>query len=193
MLTEAQTSVPPALSTPAEIERILFSPEQIRARIAELAAQIAADYQGTVPVVIGILKGSVFFLTDLVRMMKMPLRVDFLAISSFTSSRNSGRVRIEKDLDLDVEGERVLLVEDIVDTGFTLRYLLDTLNARHPASLAVCALLDKPMRRIIDVPVNYRCFEVPDRFVVGYGLDYQQLYRNLPYLAVLRSEAVRGI
>jgi hypoxanthine phosphoribosyltransferase len=176
---------------PPEIERVLFTAEQIQARVRELAAAIAGDYLGCTPVIVGVLKGSVFFLSDLVRSINMPVRVDFLGISSFASTRNNGRVRIEKDLDLDVAGERVLLVEDIVDTGFTLQYLLDALKARRPASLATCALLDKPARRIIEVPVDYRCFEVPDRFIIGYGLDYQQLYRNLPYLAVMRPEAVR--
>ncbi len=176
-----------------DLERVLFTPQQIQARIAEVAAEIERDYASRPGLVLAaVLKGSVFFLTDLCRALSLPLRLDFLAISSFSPGAGGGRVRIEKDLDLDISGQHVLLVEDIVDTGFTLRYLLETLSARRPESLQVCTLLDKTSRRLLPVPVHYRCFEIPDRFVVGYGLDYQQLYRNLPCLGILRSGIFRG-
>ncbi len=175
-----------------DLERVLFTAGQIQERIAALARQIDRDYAACPGLVlVAVLKGSVFFLTDLSRALSLPLRLDFLAISSFASSPGGGRVRIEKDLDLDITGQHVLLIEDIVDTGFTLRYLLETLAARHPATLQVCTLLDKTSRRLLPVPVHYRCFEIPDRFVVGYGLDYQQLYRNLPDLGILRGEIFR--
>jgi hypoxanthine phosphoribosyltransferase len=138
---------------------------------------------------IGVLKGSVFFLTALARHIEVPVKVDFLGISSFSNKNGApGVVRIAKDLDDSIEGEDVLLVEDIVDTGFTLRYLLQTMAGRAPNSLAVCTFLDRNSRRIVQVPVDYRCFEIPDRFVVGFGLDYNQLYRNLSYVAVMKLE-----
>ena len=135
---------------------------------------------------IGVLKGSVFFLTALARELTVPVKIDFLGISSFANQQGApGMVRIAKDLDDSIDGEDVLLVEDIVDTGFTTRYLLQHLAARGPNSLAICTLLDRTPRRIVQVPVDYRCFEIPDRFVVGFGLDYKQLYRNLKCVAVL--------
>lgn len=171
------------------LERVLYTRDEIARRLRELAGEIRRDYAALPPpILIGVLKGSVFFLTDLARELAMPLRLDFLSISSFSPAPDSGRVRIEKDLDLDLRGEHALLVEDIVDTGFTLRYLLETLAARQPASLRVCTLLDKSSRRLIPVPVHYRGFEIPDRFVVGYGLDYRQMHRNLPELGILRRD-----
>src|SRR5215813_13427 len=171
------------------IERILFTEEQIAERIREVAAKISRDYQGRTIKLIGVLKGSVFFLTELARQMQIPVKVDFLAISSFSNKSGApGVVRIAKDLDDSIEGEDVLLVEDIVDTGFTLRYLLQTLAGRAPNSLAVCTFLDRNSRRIVQVRIDYRCFEIPDRFVVGFGLDYNQLYRNLEYVAVMRPD-----
>jgi len=171
-----------------DIERILFTEEQIRQRIREVAAEISEKYRGRDLKLIGVLKGSIFFLTALAREIEIPLKIDFLAISSF-SNRNTapGLVRIAKDLDESIEGEDVLLVEDIVDTGFTARYLLQTLAGRGPNSLAICTLLDRTASRIVQVPVEFRCFEIPDRFVVGFGLDYRQLYRNLGYVAVIRQ------
>src|SRR3954447_7235833 len=170
-----------------EIERILFSEEQIQQRIAEVAAEISERYRGKTLKLIGVLKGSVFFLTELARRIDVPVKIDFLGISSFSNKSGApGLVRISKDLDESIEGEDVLLVEDIVDTGFTLRYLLQTLAGRAPNSLAVCTFLDRNSRRIIQVPVDYRCFEIPDRFVVGFGLDYNQLHRNLGYVAVMK-------
>jgi hypoxanthine phosphoribosyltransferase len=171
------------------MERILFTEEQIDRRIREVAAQISRDYQGRTLKLVGVLKGSVFFLTALARHIEAPLKIDFLAISSFSNKSGApGLVRIAKDLDESIEGDDVLLVEDIVDTGFTLRYLLQTLAGRSPNSLAVCTFLDRNSRRIVQVPVSYRCFEIPDRFVVGFGLDHHQLYRNLGYVAVMKPE-----
>lgn len=169
------------------VDRVLFTEEQIGARIREVAAAISHDYQGRTLKLIGVLKGSVFFLTELARHLEIPVKIDFLAISSFSNKSGApGVVRIAKDLDDSIEGEDVLLVEDIVDTGFTLRYLLQTLAGRAPNSLAVCTFLDRNSRRIVQVQLDYRCFEIPDRFVIGFGLDYQQLYRNLGYVAVMK-------
>ena len=172
------------------IERVLFTAEQVAERIAEVGAEIGEKYQGREVKLIGVLKGSVFFLTALARVIPVPVTIDFLAISSFGGpdrGASRGMVRIAKDLDDPIENEDVLLVEDIVDTGLTTRYLLQTLAGRGPRSLGICTLLDRTVRRIVQVPVDFRCFEIPDRFVVGCGLDYQQLYRNLPYIAVLKS------
>jgi hypoxanthine phosphoribosyltransferase len=171
------------------IERVLFSEEQIAQRIREVAAEISARYAGRPSLkLIGVLKGSVFFLTALAREITVPVKIDFLGISSFASSGSSGLVRISKDLDESIEGEDVLLVEDIIDTGFTTRYLLQTLAARGPNSVAICTLLDRTVHRIVQIPVEFRCFEIPDRFVIGFGLDHMQLYRNLPYIAVMSPE-----
>ncbi len=174
---------------PPGIERILFTEEQIQQRIREVAAEISEKYRGRDLKLIGVLKGSVFFLTALARQIEIPIKIDFLAISSFSNrSAAPGLVRIAKDLDESIEGEDVLLVEDIVDTGFTARYLLQTLAGRGPNSLAICTLLDRTPSRIVQVPVEFRCFEIPDRFVVGFGLDYRQLYRNLGYVAVMKPD-----
>ncbi len=172
------------------IERVLFTEQQVDARIRELAAEISAKYAERELKLIGVLKGSVFFLTALARELTIPIKVDFLAISSFVNQKGApGMVRVAKDLDDSIEGEHVMLVEDIVDTGFTTRYLLQSLAGRGPNSLALCTLLDRTPRRIVQVPLDYRCFEIPDRFVVGCGLDYKQLYRNLKYIAVLNLES----
>ncbi len=172
-----------------EIERILFTEEQIQQRIREVAAEISERYRGRELKLISVLKGSVFFLTALARAIEVPVKIDFLSISSFSTKTSApGLVRISKDLDDTIEGEDVLLVEDIIDTGFTARYLLQNLAARGPNSLAVCTLLDRTSRRIVLIPVEFRCFEIPDRFVVGFGLDYRQLYRNLGYIAVVKPE-----
>jgi hypoxanthine phosphoribosyltransferase len=171
------------------LDRVLFTEEQIDARIREVAAGISHDFEGKSIKLIGVLKGSVFFLTALARYIELPLKIDFLGISSFSNRSGApGLVRIAKDLDDSIEGEDVLLVEDIVDTGFTLRYLLQTLAGRAPNSLSVCTLLDRHSRRIVQTPIKYRCFEIPDRFVVGFGLDHNQLYRNLGYIAVMKPE-----
>ena len=170
------------MTAPPGMERVLFTEEQVTARIREVAAEIDARYRGRDLKLIGVLKGSVFFLTALARAIEIPVRIDFLAISSFGAP---GMVRIAKDLDDPIEDEDVLLVEDIVDTGFTTRYLLQNLAGRGPRSLGICTLLDRTVRRIVQVPVDFRCFEIPDRFVVGCGLDYKQSYRNLGYIAVM--------
>ena len=173
---------------PDNIERILFTEEQVSARIAEVAAEISEKYRGRDLKLIAVLKGSAFFLTALARAISIPVKIDFLAISSFggpSRGPTPGLVRIAKDLDEPIHDEDVLLVEDIVDTGFTTRYLLQTLAGRGPRSLGICTLLDRSVRRIVQVPIDFRCFEIPDRFVVGCGLDYRQLYRNLGYIAVL--------
>lgn len=168
-------------------ERILFTEEQIHRRIQEVGAEISERYRGGSVKLVSVLKGSVFFLTALAQSIDIPVRIDFLAISSFNSNAGApGLVRIAKDLDDTIQGEDVLLVEDIVDTGLTTRYLLQTLAGRGPNSLGICTLLDRTSRRIVQVPVEFRCFEIDDRFIIGFGLDYKQLYRNLKYLAVMK-------
>lgn len=175
--------------TPPGIERILFTEEQVQQRVREVAVEISERYQGRDLKMIGVLKGSVFFLAALARYMEIPFKIDFLAISSFSPRPSSpGVVRIAKDLDDSIEGEDVLLVEDIVDTGFTARYLMQTLAGRGPNSIALCTLLDRTSRRLVLAPVEFRCFEIPDRFVVGCGLDFRQLYRDLGYIAVMNPE-----
>lgn len=174
---------------PPGVDRILFTEEQIDQRIAEVADEISERYKDKTLKLIGVLKGSVFFMAELARRIRIPVKIDFLAISSFSNKSGApGVVRIAKDLDDGIEGEDVLLVEDIVDTGFTLRYLLQTLSSRGPNSLAVCTFLDRNSRRLVQVPVEFRCFEIPDHFVIGFGLDYNQLYRNLNCVAVLKPE-----
>jgi hypoxanthine phosphoribosyltransferase len=179
------------MKTPAipMMERVLFTREQIRERVQEVADEISERYKDGNLKMIGVMKGSVFFLTELARRLSIPVKIDFLAISSFSDhSRAHGVVRIAKDLDDSIEGEDVLLVEDIVDTGFTARYLLQTLAGRGPNSIALCTLLDRTGRRIVPLKVDYRCFEIPDRFVIGFGLDYKQLYRNLDFIGVLKPD-----
>jgi hypoxanthine phosphoribosyltransferase len=179
------------MSRPAtpEIERVLYTEEEIRARIAAVGAEISQRYRGRELKLVGVLKGSIFFLTALAQAIDIPITIDFLAISSFSATSGTpGVVRIAKDLDESIEGQDVLLVEDIVDTGLTARYLLQTLAARGPNSLSVCTLLDRTSKRIVQIPIDFRCFEIPDRFVIGFGLDYRQLYRNLGYIAVMKLD-----
>jgi hypoxanthine phosphoribosyltransferase len=167
----------------------LLDEATIQARIVELAAEIRRDYADREPLVVCVLKGGFIFLADLVRHLDMPVNVDFMAISSYgAGTRSSGVVRILKDLETPIEGREVLVVEDIVDSGLTLHYLMRNLASRKPASLEVCALLTKPARREIDVPIRYVGFEIEDKFVVGYGLDYAERYRELPYVGTLRPE-----
>lgn len=174
----------------SDLDRILVSSWEIQARVIELGRTISEDYAGTGQLLtVGILKGSTIFMADLVRAITVPVSFDFMAVASYgQSSSSSGVVRILKDLDQTLEGRDVLLIEDIVDTGLTLNYLLETLRTRNPASLRVCVLLDKPDRRKVEVSVDYLGFEIPDEFVVGYGLDYNQLYRNLVDVWVLKPE-----
>jgi hypoxanthine phosphoribosyltransferase len=165
---------------------VLIDEESLRRRVAELGDEISADYAGRDLLLIGVLKGAVFFMSDLMRGLAIPCEIDFMAISSYgDSTDSSGVVRILKDLDINIEGRDVLVVEDIIDSGLTLSYLMRNLEAREPASLEICALLTKPERREIDVPVRYVGFEIPNRFVIGYGLDFAERYRNLPYVGVL--------
>jgi len=172
-----------------DLERVLFTEQQIHTRIKELAEEISNDYSGRELVLVTVLKGAVFFLTYLAQAMTVPVRLDFLAIASFSPGRAlPGVVRIAKDLDQDIQGMDVLLVEDVVDTGLTVRYLLNILSGRQPNSLQVCTFLDKATRRLVEIPVKYRCFEIPDRFVVGFGLDYGQRYRTLPCVGILKSQ-----
>jgi hypoxanthine phosphoribosyltransferase len=171
-----------------EIGEILVQGDDLQHRVRQLAEEVSRDYEGREVLLVGVLKGAVFFLADLMRQLEVPVEVDFMAVSSYGSSTDSsGVVRILKDLDIPIEGREVLIVEDIVDSGLTLSYLLRTLKARDPASLEVCALLTKPERRKVDLPIKYVGFEIPNRFVIGYGLDHAERYRNLPYVAVLNA------
>lgn len=173
-----------------ELGETIVSEKEIRARVSELAAQISADYLDKEPLLVCILKGGVFFMADLVRELTVPCELDFMAVSSYGSATDSsGVVRILKDLDANIEGRNVLIVEDIIDSGLTLSYLRKNLRSRNPASVEVCSLLTKPSRRQVDIACKYVGFEVPDKFVVGYGLDYQEKYRNLRYITVLTGEA----
>lgn len=172
-----------------DIAEILIPAEAIQRRVKELGEEISRDYQGKDLLLAGVLKGAAFFVVDLARAISQPVALDFIAISSYgPSTKTSGVVSIRKDLDETIADKDVLLVEDIVDTGLTLRYLLKILHARQPRSLQVCALLDKPARRIVEHHIAYKGFEVPDKFVVGYGLDYKQRYRNLPFIGTLKPE-----
>ncbi len=172
------------------VGEVLIDEEALTARVAELGAEVSADYADKDLLLIGVLKGAVFFLADLMRQLDLQCEVDFMAVASYGSSTDSsGVVRILKDLDAPIEGRDVLIVEDIVDSGLTLQYLMRTLEARSPASLEVCALLTKPERRKVETPARYVGFEIPDKFAIGYGLDYAERYRNLPYVAALQGVA----
>jgi hypoxanthine phosphoribosyltransferase len=173
----------------AAVEEVLIEEDALQARIAELGREISDDYRGRDLLLIGVLKGAVFFMADLMRRIEIPCEVDFMAISSYGAGvDSSGVVRILKDLDVPIEGRNVLVVEDIIDSGLTLSYLLRNLEAREPASLEICALLTKPARREIDIECRYIGFEIPNRFVIGYGLDFAERYRNLPFVGVIRDE-----
>jgi hypoxanthine phosphoribosyltransferase len=170
------------------IGETLVEEDRLSNRVRELGEEISADYAGRDLLLVGVLKGAVFFLSDLMRHLTVPCEVDFMAVASYGSSTDSsGVVRILKDLDASIEGRDVLIVEDIVDSGLTLSYMLRTMRAREPASLEVCALLTKPERRKVDLPIRYTGFEIPNRFVIGYGLDYAEKFRNLPFVAVLNG------
>ncbi|MDO9410715.1 MAG: hypoxanthine phosphoribosyltransferase [Patulibacter sp.] len=170
---------------------ILIQADELQARIADLGAEISRDYEGREILIVCVLKGAVLFVADLMRQVTVPVEVDFMAVSSYGSAtRSSGVVRILKDLDASIEGKNVLIVEDIVDSGLTLQYLMRNLRSRGPASIEVCSLLTKPSRREVEVPIRYTGFELPDRYAVGYGLDLAQRYRNLPYVAALTDAAI---
>ena len=173
------------------VSKVLIEEVVVSARVAEIGSEISSDYAGKDLLLVGVLKGAVFFMADLMRQLSIPCEVDFMAISSYgASTDSSGVVRILKDLDINIEGRDVLVVEDIIDSGLTLSYLIRNLESRNPASLEICALLTKPERREIDVDVRYTGFEIPNEFVIGYGLDFGERYRNLPYVAVLDPDAV---
>ncbi|NLJ87636.1 MAG: hypoxanthine phosphoribosyltransferase [Epulopiscium sp.] len=172
-----------------DVKEILFNEEEIAKKVKELAKKITEDYRGKDLTVIGILKGSNIFMGDLIRKIDIPLQIDFMVVSSYgQSTESSGIVRVIKDLDYSIEGKNILIVEDIIDTGLTLAYLKEILLKRKPQSVKICSLLDKPARRRVDLEVDYIGFETPDEFIVGYGIDYSEKYRNLPYIAVLKDE-----
>jgi hypoxanthine phosphoribosyltransferase len=173
------------------IGEILIQADELQARIADMGVEISRDYEGREILIVCVLKGAVLFVADLMRQLTVPCEVDFMAVSSYGSAtRSSGVVRILKDLDGSIEGKHVLIVEDIIDSGLTLQYLMRNLNSRGPASIEVCSLLTKPSRREVEVPIRYTGFELPDRYAVGYGLDLAQRYRNLPYVAALTDAAI---
>lgn len=172
-----------------ELKEIFLEEKQIQQKVADLGVRITQDYRGKTPLLIGVLRGAAIFHADLIRHIELKLRVDFISVASYgDATKTSGEVQLIKDLDTSIRGVDAILVEDIVDTGLTLDYLVRNLESRRPASLSSCALLSKPSRRRIDTPIDYMGFEVPDQFFVGYGLDYQQKYRNLPFIAVLGND-----
>lgn len=173
-----------------DVDEVLFTREQIAAKVSELGSQLSQAYSGRPLTLVSVLKGSLPFMADLMRAMTIPVQIDLMEVSSYGGAvtETSGLVRILKDLSSSIEGKDVLIVEDIIDTGLTLNYLLRYLRGKNPRSLAVCALLDKPARRLVEIDIAYTGFTIPDRFVVGYGLDYGEVYRNLPFIGVLKSE-----
>jgi hypoxanthine phosphoribosyltransferase len=174
----------------SDVAEVLLTEEQIAAKVAELGSRISADYAGHELTLVSVLKGSLPFMADLMRRITLPLRIDLMEVSSYggTATESSGLVRILKDLSAPIEGRHVLLVEDIIDTGLTLNYLIRYLKGKNPSSIKVCSLLDKPARRLVEIPLDYVGFEIPDAFVVGYGLDFGEVYRNLRFVGVLRPE-----
>lgn len=177
-----------------DIQEIIITEEQIQTRVAELGSLISKDYTSKCPVLVGVLKGVLFFMADILRVITIPTEVDFLAVSSYSNeARNKGVVRLVKDLEIPINHRHVLFVEDVIDTGLTLNYLLRNLKEREPASLEVCVLFNKPGRRLIDIPLKYKGFDLPDKFVVGYGLDHQERYRNLPFIGLLKPAVLQNI
>lgn len=174
----------------ADVAEVLITEEQIRSKVTELGAQLSRDYEGRPLTLVSVLKGSLPFMADLMRAISIPVTIDLMEVSSYggTATESSGLVRILKDLSASIEGRDVLIVEDIIDTGLTLNYLVRYLRGKNPRSLRICALLDKPARRLVDIDIDYRGFTIADRFVIGYGLDYGEVYRNLPFIGVLRPE-----
>ena len=172
-----------------DAERVLLTEEQIRQRVRELGEEITRDYEGKSILAVGVLKGAVVFFADLVREINVPVSFDFMVVSSYGSStKSSGVVQIVKDLSQDIAGKHILIIEDILDSGMTLNYLMSILRGRNPASIEICALLDKPERRKADLQAKYKGFTIPDAFVIGYGLDYDEVYRNMPYIGILKPE-----
>ena len=174
----------------ADVAEVLLSEEQIQAKVSELGARISADFDGRELTLVSVLKGSLPFMADLMRAIRIPVQIDLMEVSSYggTATESSGLVRILKDLSSSIDGRHVLIVEDIIDTGLTLNYLVRYLRGKNPASLSICTLLDKPARRLVEIPIDYLGFEIPDQFVIGYGLDYGERYRNLRFVGVLRPE-----
>lgn len=175
------------------IGEILIPEERLRQRVAELAQQISHDYAGLNPLLVGVLKGVLFFMSDLLQALTIHAEIDFIAISNYSpETRQRGMVRLVKDLEIPIEGRHIIFVEDVIDTGLTLNYILRHLRSRQPASLEVCVLFNKPKHRLIEIPIKYKGFDLPDRFVVGYGLDYREKYRNLPFVALLKPEVLQA-
>jgi hypoxanthine phosphoribosyltransferase len=190
-VSESVTGTGTGAGLQSDVSEILIDEDTLKGRISELGEEISRDYDGRDLLLVGVLKGAVFFMADLMRELTVPCEIDFMAISSYgAQTDSSGVVRILKDLDINIAGRDVLVVEDIIDSGLTLSYLMRNLRARKPASLEICALMTKPERREIDVPVRYTGFEIPNKFVIGYGLDFAERYRNLPYVAVLHPDLV---
>jgi len=176
-----------------DIQQVFLSQAALQKRVRELGQQISRDYAGKNPVLVGALKGVICFMADLLRYITVPIEMDFIAVSSYSAeARDQGLVRVVKDLDRPITGRHVIFVEDVIDTGLTLNYLMNSLRARQPASLEVCVLFNKQERRLIDVPLKYKGFNLPDYFVVGYGLDHHEKYRNLPYVGILRPDVLFG-
>lgn len=174
-----------------DISEVLFTAEQIQERVNALAGEISTEYRDKNPVLVGVLKGVLFFMADLLKALPIAAEVDFLSVANYsTDSRSQGLVRLVKDLETPIEGRHILFVEDVIDTGLTLNYLLRTLRARQPASLEVCVLFNKPDKRLIEIPLRFKGFDIPDRFVVGYGLDFREKYRNLPYVGSLKPSVI---
>ena len=190
-MTESEYGVNP--DSMQDIDKILFTPEQIQTRVSELGAQISKDYEGKSLLLVGVLRGVIFFISDLMRAIRIPLEVDFMSVTNYSpDSRNMGFVRLVKDLEISITDRHVLFVEDIIDTGLTLNYLLRTLKTRKPASLEVCALFNKEKRRLIDLPLRYKGFDIPDYYIVGYGLDYREKYRNMPFVGLLKADILHN-
>lgn len=176
------------------ISQVLFTEDQIKNRIFELSETINDDYKNKYPIFVGVLKGVFIFMADLLRQINIECDVDFLAISNYSNdARKRGVVRLVKDLDIPIEGRHVLFIEDVIDTGLTLNYILRNLQERSPASLEVCTLFDKPTRRLIELPIRYKGFDLPDKFIIGYGLDYNERYRNIPYVGLLKAEIFQQV
>jgi len=191
MVTNSPHSLVPSDDLTRGLGRVILSEADIQSRVTELAAQISQDYAGRNPLLIGVLRGVVFFMSDLLRAITIPVRLDFIAISRYDPQEGGkGPVRLVKDLEETIEDQHLIFVEDVIDTGLTLSYLLRLLRARGPASIEVCTIFNKPAHRLANIPLKYKGFDLPDRFVVGYGLDYREAYRHLPYVAELRPEVL---
>jgi hypoxanthine phosphoribosyltransferase len=175
------------------VREILITTAEIRQRVNEIGQAISQDYAGLNPLLVGVLKGVLFFMADLLRAVRIPTEMDFIAVSSYSpESRDQGLVRMVKDLEIPISGRHVLFVEDVIDTGLTLNYILRNLRVRQPASLEVCVLFNKPAHRLVDIPLKYKGFDLPDRFVVGYGLDHREKYRNLPFVGLLKPNVFQS-